>query len=113
MPTKEELSDRLNEILGLEDEVDFSKMTKEDLESLLKVIGEPSNLIRIGWKNARDKVKREILEEILGRPFLDEILKGIPAKEGEQEDKGPLGFGVIPRAKARIREIFTEKEAKE
>lgn len=114
MPTKEELSDKINEILGLEDAIDFSKMTKEDLESLLKVVEEPSNLIRIGWKNAREKVKKEILEEILGRPFLDEILKGIPAKgEGEGEDKGPLGLGILPLARGRIRGIFAEKEAKE
>ena len=113
MPTKEELSDRLNEILGLEDTIDFSKMTKEDLESLLKVVEEPSNLIRIGWKNAREKVKREVLEEILGRPFLDEILKEIPAKGEGGEDKGPLGMGILPRAMERIRGIFAEKEAKE
>jgi len=103
MPTKEELSERLNEIMGLEDPIDFSKMTKEDLESLLKIIGEPSNLIRIGWKNAREKVKKEVLEEILGRPILEEIL----SKMGEEAegDKGPLGFGVLPK----LRGILSEK----
>ena len=105
MPTKEELSERLNEIMGLKDPIDFSKMTKEDLESLLKVIGEPSNLIRIGWKNAREKVKREILEEILGRPFLEEIL----SKTEEGADKGPLGFGVLPK----LRGILSGTESKE
>jgi len=109
---KEDLADRINELLGL-DLGSLEKMTKEDLESLLKVIGEPSNLIRIGWKNLRDKAKKEILEELMGRPILDEILKGVPAKEEEREDRGPLGFGVIPRARARIREIFSEKEVKE
>jgi len=105
MPTKEELSDRLNEIMGLEDPIDFSKMTKEDLESLLKIIGEPSNLIRIGWKNAREKVKREVLEEILGRPFVEEIL----SKTEEGVKKGPFGFGVLPK----LRGILSGTESKE
>jgi hypothetical protein len=109
MSTKADLADKINELLGLNLE-SLEKMTKEDLEALLKVIGEPSQLIKIGWKNLRDKAKREILEELMGRPLLDEILKGA-AKEGE--DRGPLGFGVIPKARARIREIFSEKEAKE
>lgn len=93
MATKEELSDRLNGLLGAEDYIDFAKMTKEDLERLLKVVDDPSSLIRIGWKNLRDKAKKEILEELIGRPFLDEVLKGIPAEEG----KGPLGLGILPR----------------
>lgn len=111
MSTKADLSSKINEVLGTD--INFERLSKEDLEALLKVVEEPSNLIRIGWKNLRDKAKKEILEELIGRPILDDILKGIPAKEGEREDRGPLGFGVIPRARARIREIFTEKEAKE
>ena len=107
MPTKEELSDKINEILGLEDTIDFSKMTKENLESLLKVVEEPSNLIRIGWKNAREKVKREVLEELLGRPLLEEIL----SKEGEGGDKGPLGFGVLPRLRGILKGTLAEGEA--
>ena len=108
MATKDELSDRLNEVLGLEDTVDFAKMTKDDLEILLKTVGEPSNLIKIGWKTLRDKAKKEILEELLGRPFLDEVLKGVQ----EGEDKGPLGFGILPSVRNRMRGIF-EKETTE
>lgn len=105
--TKEELSDRLNEILGLEETVDFTKMTKEDLEYLLKVVDDPSSLIRIGWKNLRDKAKKEILEELMGRPFLDEVLKGVPTKE---EGKGGLlGLGIVPS----IRKILSKETTKE
>ena len=110
MATKQELSDRLNEILGLE-YVDFAKMAKEDLEILLKAVGEPSNLIRIGWKNLRDKAKKEILEELMGRPLLDDMLKDVLPKEGG-EGKGPLGLGILPRARERFRGIFAEKESK-
>jgi len=108
---KTDLADQINELLGL-DLGSLEKMTKEDLETLLKLIGEPSQLIKIGWKNLRDKAKREILEELTGRPFLDEILKGVPGKE-EGENKGPLGLGILPRARERVRGIFAEKETKE
>jgi len=111
MVTKEELSDRLNDLLGVEDSIDFAKMTKEDLDRLIKVVAEPSNLIRIGWKNLRNKAKKEILEELIGRPFLDEVLKGIPSKE---EGKGPLGFGILPSVRKNIQEILSpSKETKE
>ena len=109
MPTKEELSEKINEILGLEDTIDFSKMTKEDLESLLKVVEEPANLIRMGWKNAREKVKKEVLEEILGRPILEEILSKT-GEEGEG-DKGPLGFGVLPKLRGILKGTLAEGEA--
>ena len=111
MSTKADLADQINELLGL-DLDSLERMTKEDLEALKKLIAEPSNLIRVGWKNLRDKAKREILEELMERPLLDEVLKGVPAKEGK-EDKGPLGLGILPRARERIRGIFTEGEAKE
>ncbi len=102
--TKEELSDRLNAFLGLEDCVDFAKMTKEDLERLIKVVGEPSNLIKIGWKNLRNKAKKEILEELMERPFLDEVLQG----DEEGKNKGPLGLGILPSVRKRMRG-FTER----
>ena len=107
MVTKEELSDQLNELLALEDTVDFAKMTKEDLETLLRTVGEPSNLIRIGWKNLRNKAKKEILEELMGRPLLDEVLKRVPAEEGG--NKGPLGFGILPSVRTSIRGIFAKE----
>ena len=106
MPTKAEISDQLNELLFLEDTLNFAKMTKEDLETLLRTVGEPSNLIRIGWRNLRDKAKGEILEELMGRPFLDEVLKGISRKEGI------LGLGILPSIRTKVRGILS-KEAEE
>ena len=103
---KEELSEELNDLLGLVD-LDFSKMTKEDLEALLRFFGDPYNLIKIGVKNLRGKVKREILEEVLGRPLIEEVLGR--SLEEKEEDRGPLGFGVIPSVLARMRGIFKEK----
>lgn len=107
---KEELSDKMNEIFGLEDTVNFAKMTKEDLERLIKVVGEPSNLIKIGWKNLRGKAKKEILQELMERPILDEVLKG----DEEGKNKGPLGLGVLPALRGVLRGTLGDaKEAKE
>ena len=104
MPTKAEISDQLNELLFLE--LDFAKMRKHDLETLLKAIADPSSLIRKGWKNLRDKAKGEILEELMGRPFLDEVLKGLSRKEGL------FGFGILPSIRGQVRG-FLSKEAEE
>lgn len=110
MATKDELCDLLNKFLGSEDYIDFTKMTKEDLERLIRIVSEPSNLIRIGWKNLRDKAKKDILEELMGRPLLDEVFKEILPDKGK-EDKGLLGLGILPRARERLRGII-EKEPK-
>lgn len=83
MVTKEELSDRLNELLKIE--VDFSKMTKADLKALINVFSDPSAIIELGIKQIRDKAKKEILEKRLG-DILD-----LPKKGG-----GPLGLGILP-----------------
>ena len=107
MPTKAEISDQLNELLFLEDTIDFARMRKEDLETLLKAVADPSSLIRKGWKNLRDKARREVLEELMGHPFLDEVLKGLSAGRG-----GPLGLGILPSIRGQVRG-FLSKEAEE
>lgn len=104
MTTKEELSDRVNEIL--ETDIDFEKLLKEDLEKLVEALSDPSKLMRIGWKNLRSETKKKILGELADRPLLDEIMKA--GKEGE--DKGPLGFGIIPKLLARARRSETKQE---
>jgi len=90
--TKDELCDRICEILGVDID-SLTRMTKEDLELLLEVLDNPTRLIQIGVKRLRIKTKKELLErpikDLLNRSFIDEIL-------GEQEDKGPLGFGILP-----------------
>jgi len=110
MPTKEELSQQINEIFGTE--IKFEALTKEDLEALLKVVQEPSNLIRIGWRKLRDETKKKVVEELMGRPLLDEILKGTLEKKEEKagEDKGPLGLGILPSIRNRVRGALTEPE---
>lgn len=97
---KENLSDRLNELLGINEFVDFSKMTREDLDILLKIVSDPSNLIRTGWRNLRNDAKQKLLEEIVDRPLLDEILNRSVERN---ENRGPLGLGILPS-------IFRRKE---
>ena len=89
MPTKEQISDKLNELL--ETTIDFSKLTKEDLESFVKIFADPSRLIQLGVKGLRNKAKKEILNRTLGdlleKPVLEEL----------RADDGPFGFGILPR----------------
>lgn len=88
--TKEEISDRLNELLKIE--IDFSKMTKEDLEALLKVVSEPATLIQLGLRGLRNKATKELLNRPL-KEFLDSgFLEELTAKGRG----GPLGFGILP-----------------
>ncbi len=45
----------------------------------------------------------------MGRPFLDKVLNGGPSKEGE-EDKGPLGLGVLPALRGILRGTLGDAE---
>ena len=89
--TKEELSDRLNEVLDLEDEIDFTRMTKEDLERLVTAL-DPARLIQTGIKQLRSKARRDLLErplkDLLDKPFLERFI---------ERDEGFLGLGFLPR----------------
>jgi len=101
LATKEELSERLNAILSLEDTIDFTKLTKEDLERLVKVVEDPSRLIQTGVKQLREKARREILErplkELMDKPFIEGLLE-------RDADKGPLGLGILPRILGKSKE---------
>jgi hypothetical protein len=86
MSTKENLSDKLNVMLGTD--VDWSKMPKEELEKLVQHFEDPVVLIQIGIKNLKSKAKEDILGRRLG-DILDSST--ILEKKG-----GPLGFGILP-----------------
>lgn len=97
MVNKGELSDKVNTFLSLDDTIDFSGMKKEELERFVEFLSDPSKLIQAGLKRMRDRVRGEILD----RP-LREFLEG----EKKDDDKGPLGLGILPR----IREVFRPPE---
>lgn len=90
MTTKEEISDKLNELLKID--VDFSKMTREDLETLLKVVSEPATLVQLGLRGLRNKATKELLnrplKEFFDSAFLEEII--------QKNRGGPLGLGILP-----------------
>ena len=94
MVTKDELSDKLNELLDLELEIDFTKLNKDDLERLWEFMSHSPNMISLGVKRLRGDVRRDLLEKPL-KEILD------TPENGEQG--GPLGLGLIPRAQARFR----------
>lgn len=101
--SKTELSDGLCDLLDVE--VDFTKMTKEDLVRLHKRVGE---------------LLQGIDEKLLGRP-LEEILDirvgGKPLRElslGEImrriRDRGPLGLGIWPEIRRELRRLLRGEE---
>lgn len=89
MATKEDLSDNLNELLGTS--VDFSKMSKEDLENLTNMLDEPGYLVQRGIKRFRKKATKEILERPLKELLDKSIVDDLKAGKG-----GPFGFGLLP-----------------
>jgi len=76
-------------------------MSREDLEKILNFVRDPYNLIKIGAKNLRGKVKKELLEEVLGRPLIEDLLS--ETDEEGAEDKGPLGLGILPRIRGMVK----------
>ena len=83
--SKEELSDKLNDLLGT-NSINFTRMSKEDLVELHEVL---SKIL----KPLSEMSVREIVDGIFG-------------------DK-PLRERVFPRARKRIREILRAPEKKE
>ena len=94
MPTKEQLSDRVNVLLGITDIINFSNMNKEDLERFVKYLetdfSDPSTMIKTGINRMRENVR----DKVLDRPLRDFLNPGLlEAQEGEET--GPLGFGFL------------------
>lgn len=92
---KDELSEKMNELLDLDEEIDFTRLIKTDLEALYEFVSNSSNLIALGVKSLRGKVRKDLLE----RPLKD--LLEVPE---DGEDGGPLGLGILPRIRNRRRQ---------
>lgn len=76
MPTKEQISEQLNEILGLtENPIDFTRLNKEELERLVDLFSTVAQVAQIGIRSAREKLRGGILgrpvEEVLRMPLID------------------------------------------
>ena len=102
--SKTELSEKLCDLLDVE--VDFAKMSKEDIISLHKRLSE---------------LMEGIDEKLLSKPLkdiLDAKIGGKPLREltlgeliGHVRDHGPLGLGIMPEIRREIRKIIRgEKE---
>jgi hypothetical protein len=87
---KDQLSDRVNDLLGIDAIIDFSGMKKAELERLVDLLHErfsdPSTIIKWGVEMAREKVRGQILD----RPLREFLEQGV-----EEEDEGLFGFGVL------------------
>jgi hypothetical protein len=78
MPSKEELADHLRKILGTD--IEFEKLSKEDLEKLVKIFDNIASILKIAVAGAREKILSKPLGELLQL----------------NEKGGILGLGIIP-----------------
>lgn len=92
MTTKDELSLKLNDLLMLPEEVDFTGLTKSEIERLLDFISKPKNLLEITKRAMRGRVQDD---------FMNMKVKDIlePSEIGE----GPFGLGIIPKIRDRVK----------
>lgn len=90
---KDQLSDRVNDLLKIEAVIDFSGMKKEELERLFDFLqtrfSDPSAIIKMGVEMAREKVRGQILDRPL-RDFLEQNLI-----EETDKEEGLFGFGIL------------------
>lgn len=101
MVTKNELSDKVDSVLSLG--IDFSKLSRSDLEKLWDFVHDPSNLFRVGLKNIRDDARKKyieepvtaILKELETRPIINLNKKKV-------RNNGILGFGVFTGKRLNI-----------
>jgi hypothetical protein len=86
MSTKEEISDRINEILGLKDDpIDLSKLPKRDLERLCRAIEDLAASKLLG-----SRLLNRPVGEIMNMRLKDLIREF-------REGGGPFGLGILPR----------------
>ena len=91
---KDELADKLNELLGID--VDWKKMTLKDLEEIYNALhGE--KILRLATRIAKKKISKAI-----------ETVETL-ASELEEEG-GIFGFGIIPRIKKKVMEGGEKEE---
>lgn len=85
MVTKTEMSEKLNELLGLEEPIGFEKLTKTELERLLEVFSTVAQVAEIGIRTAKNRfgggLLREPVGEILNAPLID-VLSSVRREGG-------------------------------
>lgn len=86
---KEKLNKEINDVLGLK--VDFTKLTVEDLKALHELVTNPGKMLSVLGKAAKTK---------WGRTTIGDAIKFLSGEEG---DKGPLGLGLLPGIRGKIR----------
>lgn len=90
MSTKEDLSDQLNQLLGVN--VEWSKMSRENLETLVKLFGDPMGIVQLGIRMMKEKTR----EDIMGRKLGDVLSSSTILNLRERSRGGPLGLGILP-----------------
>jgi len=90
MSTKESLSDQLNQILGVN--VEWSKMSREDLDTIAKLFGDPIGIVQLGVRMMKEKTR----DDLMGRKLGEILSSGSIFNLRERPRGGPLGLGIIP-----------------
>ena len=105
--TKEDLAGKINDLLDLSLE-SLDRMTREDLENLYQATSKKLGETQIPVKVLRRPLKDVLNEKILGKPLgdfsLTELLEAIVGG-----DEGPLGLGLLPRARNILRSFKDKK----
>jgi len=104
--SKEEISRRINDALEIRPEIDFTKLSKEELERFAVALSDSKKLVRLGVTGVRKETRDRILgavDEALGEREGGLFGLGIiPKEQPGGDDKGPLGLGILPRVKERL-----------
>jgi len=104
--SKEDISRRLNQVLEIKPEIDFTKLSKEELDRLVAALNDSKKLVRVGVTGLRKETRDRILgavDEALGEREGGLFGLGLlPEGKPGVEDRGPLGLGVLPRVRQRL-----------
>ena len=90
---KEQLSDKVNDLLGIDAVIDFSGMKKEELERFVEYLqqtfSDPSAMVKRGVEMMREKMRGQILD----RPLRDFVEQNV--FEETDKEEGLFGFGIL------------------
>ena len=75
--TKQQVSEKINALLGTDPPLDFSRMKRDDLQKLYEIISKLPSLIQVGARSAIERVMEgpavQTTREILNMPVMQRL----------------------------------------